>query len=144
MEMLVPIPLVFVMMKFWRKPFRVLFGFVALLMASTIFLSRSLGGIFAFAGQVTALAILIGLRERSRRQLFLLLLMGVLLAAWLATLNPGGVAGSIARLHDPLGKAGAGDRLIIVKDGLKMIAARPLLGWGLGTFPVVYPSFRSF
>jgi O-antigen ligase len=25
-----------------------------------------------------------------------------------------------------------------------MIAARPVLGWGLGTFPIVYPSYRSF
>jgi O-antigen ligase len=144
MEMLVPIPLVFAMMRSWRKPVRVLFGFVALLMASTIFLSQSLGGIFAFGAEVVVLTILVGLQERSRRSVLLLLFMGVLLAAWLATLNPGGITGSIARLHDPLGKAGAGDRLIIVKDGLKMIVARPLLGWGLGTFPVVYPSFRSF
>jgi O-antigen ligase len=144
MEMLVPIPLVFAVMRSWRKPVRVLFGFIALLMASTIFLSQSLGGIFAFGAEVVALTILVGLQERSRRHVLLLLFMGVLLAAWLVTLNPGGIAGSIARLHDPLGKAGAGDRLIIVKDGLKMIVARPLLGWGLGTFPAVYPSFRSF
>jgi len=25
-----------------------------------------------------------------------------------------------------------------------MLAARPVLGWGLGTFPTVYPQFRSF
>jgi O-antigen ligase len=25
-----------------------------------------------------------------------------------------------------------------------MVALKPFLGWGLGTFPVVYPSFRSF
>jgi len=25
-----------------------------------------------------------------------------------------------------------------------MFRAKPLLGWGLGTFPVVYPQFRSF
>jgi O-antigen ligase len=25
-----------------------------------------------------------------------------------------------------------------------MFAHRPLLGWGLGTFPTVYPSYRSF
>ena len=32
----------------------------------------------------------------------------------------------------------------IVKDSLRMLRERPLLGWGLGTFPIVYPSFRSF
>ena len=128
----------------WRKPFRVLFGFVALLMVSTIFLSHSLGGILAFGAQVVFLTILVGQRKRSRRQFLLMLLLGVLLATWLLAISPGGLAERIALLRDPLGKAGAGDRLAIVKDGLKMIAARPLIGWGLGTFPVVYPSFRSF
>jgi len=145
MEMLAPIPLVFAMMRCWRKPTRVLFGFVALVMTSTIFLSRSLGGIVAFGAQVVILTILVGLQKRSRAQLLLLLLsLGVLLAAWLATLSPHGILERIALLRDPLGKAGGGSRLVIVKDGLKMIAARPLLGWGFGTFPLVYPSFRSF
>ncbi len=34
--------------------------------------------------------------------------------------------------------------MAIVKDSVKMIRSRPVLGWGLGTFPEVYPSFRSF
>ena len=144
MEMLVPIPLVFAMMSRWQKSQRVLFGFAALLMASTIFLSQSLGGMVAFGLQMLFLAIVVGVRERSRRQALLLLLMAVLLALWLVMLSPGGISERIARLQDPLGKAGAGDRIHIVKDSLKMIRVRPLLGWGLGTFPVVYPSYRSF
>jgi len=143
-EMLIPIPLVFAMMNRWPRSLRVLFAFVALLMASTIFLSRSLGGMIAFGAQMAFLAVIVGLRERSRRQVLLLLFMGVLLAMWLFTLSPGGIGERIAQLHDPLGKAGAGDRLAIVKDSLRMVGERPLLGWGLGTFPVVYPSFRSF
>jgi O-antigen ligase len=144
MEMLVPIPLVFAMMSRWQRSQRVLFGFAALLMASTIFLSQSLGGMVAFGMQMLFLAIVVGVRERSRRQALLLLLMAVLLALWLAMLSPGGISERIALLQDPLGKAGAGDRIHIVKDSLKMIRVRPLLGWGLGTFPVIYPSFRSF
>jgi O-antigen ligase len=144
MEMLAPIPLVFAMAHYWRKPFRVLFGFAALLMTSTIFLSHSLGGIVAFVAQVVFLAILVGQRNPSRRQVLLLLLLGVLLGAWLLAISPGGLAERIALLRDPLGKAGGGNRLAIIKDGLKMITERPLVGWGLGTFPVVYPSFRSF
>lgn len=144
MEMLVPIPLVFAMMNRWQKSQRVLFAFAALLMASTIFLSQSLGGIVAFGVQMLFLAIIVGARARARGQLLLLLLMAVLLAAWLTILSPGGISERIVRLHDPLGSAALSDRLPIVKDSLKMIAARPVLGWGLGTFPVVYPSFRSF
>nr|UXE41690.1 hypothetical protein Hi04_10k_c5966_00023 [uncultured bacterium] len=144
MEMLVPIPLVFAMMSRWQKSQRVLFGFAALLMASTIFLSQSLGGMVAFGLQMLFLAFIVTARERLRRQALLLLLMAVLLALWLGMLSPGGIGQRIARLQDPLGKAGGSDRIHIVKDSLKMIRARPVLGWGLGTFPVVYPSFRSF
>jgi O-antigen ligase len=144
MEMLVPIPLVFAMMNRWPKPWRVLFGFVALLMASTIFLSRSLGGMLAFGAQMVVLAIIAAVREHSRRQVTLMLLVAMLFAVWLVLLSPGGITERIARLHDPLGKAGAGDRLAIVKDSFRMIRSRPVLGWGLGTFPEVYPSFRSF
>jgi O-antigen ligase len=37
-----------------------------------------------------------------------------------------------------------GVRLAIDRDGLRMFLKRPVFGWGLGTFPVVYPQFRSF
>lgn len=144
MEMLVPIPLVFAMMNRWTKSLRVLCAFVALIMASTIFLSRSLGGMLAFGAQMVFLAIIVASRERSRRQVSLMFLMTIVFAVWLVLISPGGISERIARLHDPLGKAGAGDRIAIVKDSFKMIRSRPVLGWGLGTFPEVYPSFRSF
>src|SRR5258708_26194252 len=37
-----------------------------------------------------------------------------------------------------------GVRLSIDRDCLRMLIKRPFLGWGLGTFPIVYPEFRSF
>jgi O-antigen ligase len=37
-----------------------------------------------------------------------------------------------------------GTRIDIDRDSLKMFAKKPVLGWGLGTFPEVYPQFRSF
>src|SRR5262249_37943657 len=35
-------------------------------------------------------------------------------------------------------------RLRIDRDAATMLAKRPLLGWGAGTFEYVYPQFRSF
>src|SRR2546423_5851659 len=35
-------------------------------------------------------------------------------------------------------------RLTIDRDAFQMFRTKPLMGWGLGTFPVVYPQFRSF
>jgi len=37
-----------------------------------------------------------------------------------------------------------GTRLDITRDGLKMFTLKPIVGWGLGVFPDVYPEFRSF
>jgi len=144
MEMLVPIPLVFAMAGFFRNPIRVLFGFAALIMAATIFLSQSLGGIIAFTAQMIVLAIFVGRRRQASRQLALLGLVCLLLALWVVMLQPGGLGAKLARLQDPIGKAGGGYRLSIVKDSLRMIRERPILGWGFGTFPDVYPAFRSF
>ena len=144
MEMLVPIPLVLAMMNSWQSSLRALFAFIALLMASTIFLSRSLGGILAFAVQIVVLVSIAAGGKHARSQLRLLLVLGVILAAWLVSFSPGGITQTIYRLHDPFSKTAEGNRLAIVRDSFKMIAARPVLGWGLGTFPVVYPAFRSF
>ena len=35
-------------------------------------------------------------------------------------------------------------RTSINHDSLRMFIKRPVLGWGLGAFPVVYPEFRTF
>jgi O-antigen ligase len=35
-------------------------------------------------------------------------------------------------------------RFQINRDGLHMFSQRPVLGWGLGCFPVAYPQFRTF
>jgi O-antigen ligase len=145
MEMLVPIPLVFAMSGLFRNAVRLLFGFAALIMGSTIFLSQSLGGIVAFAAELVALAILLARRRYGSQQLALLGLLCVLIGLWVVALQPSGLGARLARLQDPLGKAaGGGDRLLIVKDSFKLIGQRPVLGWGLGTFPVVYPLSRSF
>jgi len=55
MEMLVPIPLVLAIARVFPRPAQVLLAFAALVMASTIFLSQSLGGILAFCAQLLLL-----------------------------------------------------------------------------------------
>ncbi len=37
----------------------------------------------------------------------------------------------------------AGWRLQVARDSVAMIKQRPVLGWGLGTFPTVFPRFKS-
>jgi O-antigen ligase len=35
-------------------------------------------------------------------------------------------------------------RIQVARDSIPMIKARPLTGWGLGTFATVYPRYRTF
>jgi O-antigen ligase len=148
MELLVPIPLVFALGSFYRRSIRLLFGTAALIMASTIFLSQSLGGMTSFAGQLVVLAGLMLARKDGKKSGWRLLLpLGlacILLISFLLVLQPTGLEEKIASVLKPLSRGDAAIRVAILKDGVKMVRDRLILGWGLGTFPVVYPSYRTF
>ncbi|MGH9669914.1 MAG: O-antigen ligase family protein, partial [Terriglobales bacterium] len=67
----------------------------------------------------------------------------LLILVLLLFLGSGRIAEQVSLLGSIQGDVEAG-RWVIAGDSVKMILARPLAGWGLGTFPYVYPSFRSF
>jgi O-antigen ligase len=145
MEMLVPFPLMLAIDKQGEKASRAFFLFAAVVMGSTIFLSQSLGGMIAFAVELAVLSLILFRNRRfAYREILLLAVLCVALIAWLAWLRPAGLIERIARLLNPISDAGATGRVAIVKDSFRMLRQRPFLGWGLGTFSTVYPSFRSF
>ncbi len=145
MELLVPFPLVLAIASRSGRPIRAFFLFVAIVMSSTIFLSQSLGGMIAFAAELGLLLIILFRNRRSSyREMLLVGVLCLALIAWLVWLRPVGLIERIARLLNPITDAGATGRFAIVKDSLRMVRERPIFGWGLGTFPIVYPSFRSF
>jgi O-antigen ligase len=144
-EMLVPFPIMLAVAGNSERSGRAFFLFTAVVMSSTIFLSESLGGMIAFAVELAFLGlILFHDRRFAYRELILLGILCVCLIAWLVWLRPPGLIERLARLFNPIRDAGATGRVAIVKDSFRMLHQRPFLGWGLGTFPVVYPSFRSF
>jgi O-antigen ligase len=144
MEMLVPIPLVLSLTSLASHKTRAAAAAVAAVMVGTIFLSGSRGGMLAIVTELVILAILLvkqkqGLRTAIGIGVFLLIVAGLL--TWV-----GG-----AELSNRIASAGPSHaeittdvRSYINRDGLKMFLKRPILGWGLGTFPVVYPEFRTF
>ena len=145
MEMLVPFPIIFAIVSWGGRSGRAMFLFVAVVMSSTIFLSQSLGGMIAFTAELGVLCLILFRNRRSAyREILLLGALCIALIAWLVWLRPPGLMERFARLLNPISDAGATGRVAIVKDSLRMLRERPFLGWGLGTFPVVYPSFRSF
>ena len=146
MEMLVPLPLVFALTRRARGPRKVFAGVAATLMASTIFLSGSRGGMLAFITQMALLATVVIWQQRGRRTvaatLAIFVVFGVALLAWL---GGGELSQRLTSIHsETRTEISGGTRLDIDRDALKMFARKPVSGWGLGVFPDIYPQFRSF
>lgn len=137
MEMLVPIPLVVSMGHLLTGGKRAMVAFCTVLMASTIFLCGSRGGMIAFVVEIVFFGAATLIQRRNSRIAIGLVAVCVLVLAFLVFVGKGGVLGR-------LGDLGPGIRLDITRDCLKMFSHRPLWGWGLGTFPTVYPSYRTF
>jgi len=144
MEMLVPIPLVLSLTRLASTKTRNLAAAAAAVMVGTIFLSGSRGGMLAIAAELVILAALLikqkrGLRTAIGLGVFLAIVVGLLtwvggseLSRRIATVGP-----SHSELSNDM-------RSYINRDGLRMFLKKPVVGWGLGTFPVVYPQFRTF
>jgi O-antigen ligase len=137
MEMLVPFPLIVSMGHLVRGGKRALVAFCAVMMASTIFLCGSRGGMLSFFLEIIAFATLALIQKRNHRAALGTVAGCILVLAFLVFIGKVQVLGRI-------GDLAPGARLNMTKDCLTMFARRPLSGWGLGTFPTVYPSYRSF
>lgn len=137
MEMLTPIPFVVSMGHILQGGKRALVGFCAGLMATTIFLSGSRGGMIAFICQSIVFAALAFGKRRSPRLAMGSMAVCLFILSLLFFLDRGQ-----ALVH--LGDLSPDIRLDITKDSLKLFSHRPVMGWGLGTFPTIYPRYRSF
>ena len=143
MEMLFPIALVLALSRHPRRDVRYLPALAVVLMASTIFLCGSRGGMIAFVVQVATLGFIMKARKNRATLTAPLVLVGIAaLVLW-----AGGAAfmTRVASIHsEARSELNTGLRFRIYRDGLGMFTYKPVLGWGLGTFPTVYPQFRSF
>jgi O-antigen ligase len=144
MEMLTPIPLVISLADNVRDSRRALAALAAAVMASTIFLSGSRGGMAAFGIQMALLAGFLVTRRKNRKVAFVLggfLIVAVALMAWLGRGEL--VERLVSMLDGTRTELSSGSRLTIDRDALKIFAQKPVLGWGLGTFPDIYPQFSN-
>jgi O-antigen ligase len=144
MEILVPIPLIVSLTRMAQPKVRALAGIAAAVMVGTIFLCGSRGGMLAIAVELVMLAVLLVQQKRGLRTavgigVFLVIIFGLL--TWLGGSE---LAHRVASLAPGRSDLSADVRTYINRDGFRMFLKRPVLGWGLGTFPVVYPQFRSF
>ena len=146
MELLTPFPLVLALSRFTHHNQKFVVTGIGALMAGTIFLSGSRGGMIAFAVQMLALAVLLTRRqEKDWNQAGLLMAGMVVVIALLFWIGGSELTHRVASIHtEARQELSGGTRLSIDRDSLRMWTKRPILGWGFGTFPEVYPQFRSF
>jgi O-antigen ligase len=145
MELLVPIPLVICMTRFAQERERIAAGVAAAIMVGTLFLSGSRGGMLSIVTELTVLAVVV---FRERRRLRIAIGMGafaIVLAGMLTWLGGKELTTRVATISaESKTEISGGMRTSIDRDAIRMFRVKPVLGWGLGTFPTVYPQFRSF
>jgi len=145
MEMLVPIPLVLALTGYVRGRHKLLAAAAAAVMASTVFLSGSRGGMLAIAVEGVVLAAFLIKRQTGPRVALALGVFLVIVVGMLTWLGGGELTKRMASIRsEAKAEISGGTRVAIDRDGLRMFAKKPVLGWGLGTFPEVYPQYRSF
>jgi O-antigen ligase len=145
MEMLVPIPLVIALSKLTDQRQRAVAAVAGAIMAGTIFLSGSRGGMIALLVELAILGVLLvrqkkGMRTAVTVGLFSVIVVGVLVWVGGAELSQR-IATMRSASHSDITNS---MRMNLNRDGIRMFLKRPVLGWGLGTFPIAYPEFRSF
>jgi O-antigen ligase len=146
MELLTPFPLVLAVSHITNRNRKIAVAGIAALMAASIFLSGSRGGMAAFLAQMVVLtALLVRKRKGSWKQAMMLGAFLATVIAFLVWMGGNELTRRLASIHsEAREEIGGGVRFTIDRDCLHMLAKRPFLGWGLGTFPIVYPEFRSF
>lgn len=146
MEMLTPFPLVLAATQLTSGNRKIAFAGIAALMAASIFLSGSRGGMAAFVAQMIVLgALMVRKRDAGWKQPLLLGAFLAVVIAFLVWLGGNELTRRLASIHsEAQAEISGGVRLSIDRDSLNMLLKKPILGWGLGTFPIVYPEFRSF
>jgi O-antigen ligase len=143
MELLTPIPLALALTDGARLHQQLFWIVAGILMAATIFVCGSRGGMIAFAVQLVFLAGLF-ITRRSRRTAWTLFAICLAIGAFVFWIDNGRVLQQLDSLWDPLTNVDVTSRLAIARDLPRMVRHRPIVGWGLGLFPIIYPQYRSF
>jgi O-antigen ligase len=136
-ELLLPFALVLSFGGAVRGSKRFLLGFAAMLMAASIFLCQSRGGMFAVIVETVFLAIFWMRQFSPRKSAAVFVVFCLVTALFLAWIAPQQVGSRITDIHDPA-------RWLIHRDSFRMFAAHPFLGSGFGSFATAFPHYRVF
>ena len=144
MEMLAPIPLAAAFTPAFPRPQRVMAGFAAIVMGGSIFVSLSRGGMIAFLAEAIFLWLALHGVRGARRSILTLAALLAITASFLIWFNGNQVISRITSTPAEWKSDRTEGRWATVKDGWAMFKRKPVTGFGLDVFPVVYPRFRSY
>lgn len=145
MELLIPIPLLIALSHLVPERERMAAGTAAAIMVGTVFLSGSRGGMISVFAELMIVAVLMIRKHKSFRIAIGGVAFAVVLLSLLTWLGGKELTQRVSSIStEARGEISGGTRFAIDRDSVRMFMHRPVLGWGLGTFPVVYPQFRSF
>jgi O-antigen ligase len=142
MELLTPFPLLLALNRRFNTPQRFLFAAMGLLMAATVVLSGSRAGTAALFAELVFLAVVLAAADRSTLSLAAIVAFLFAFIGLLYWLDASAAVDHWTFLRQEQ-EATVG-RWAITRDAWHMFLQKPLLGFGIGTFPVVYPAYRSF
>jgi O-antigen ligase len=145
MEMLVPFPLALAASRFTFGGRKLTVAGIGAIMAATVFLSGSRGGMIAVGIQIAVLALAMRSNQKNWKEPLILGGLLVLMIGVLVWIGGSDLTRRLSSIHsETKQELSGGTRLTIDRDSLRMWKQKPILGWGLGTFPEVYPQFRTF
>jgi O-antigen ligase len=137
MEMVVPFGIMGFLVPYTRKEKRAMMFFAAIVMAGSLVLSLSRGGLMAFLAELVFLGVVISLGTKFRKSGLAMGALVVPVAAFVGWLSTPESLERFTIMQDWM-------RSAITRDGLRIFRDHWVMGTGLGTFPTIYPQFRSF
>lgn len=149
MEMLIPLSVAYVVSRPRHHPGRAMLVFAVSVMAASVLLSGSRGGMVSLLAEALMLGAILGARSAlpSWRRVGIAAPLGLLTAALLFFwFDPGEMAGRLATVVKFTRPAdiGMAERQAVALDSLRILRQRPWAGSGLGSFEVAYPEHQSF
>ncbi len=149
MEMLIPLSAAFAISQQRDEQHDALLGFAVAVAAGSLLLSASRGGFVSLLAEIVIFAAILWKRspQHKPRNTLLIGTLGVMAVAslffWMAPQSVSSRLGTVANVvHAP--EATYGDRMHVAYDALRIFAAHPVLGTGLGSFGSVFPAYQTF
>ena len=144
MELLVPLAFGLAARRSWPTTPRLLAALAGVVMAGSVVMSMSRGGTVALLVELLFFAAVASWWERSSRILLSFVVGVALIAGFVWYFGSDAVWHHLETIEHASNEPNLQMRVAITQDTVRMFKARPWLGWGLRSFPSVYPQFQSF